>query len=106
INQKNRSVVMPLKLVAHELSAPGRSSQIAAVLGQIGEVVRLTSSTFVVDTPLGTAEMLKKLMKVVDLEDDVYVLELSSFWSGYGTVTVNQFLTRHMPGEKLTSLTC
>lgn len=95
---------MPLKLVAHELNAPGGSARIAAVLRQTGEVVSLTSSTFVVDTPLSTAELLKKLMKVVELEDDVYVLELSSFWSGYGTVTVNQFLTRHMQGGGFASL--
>ena len=89
---------MPLKLVTYELSIPGRSQQIARVLREIGEVVNLTASTFVVDTPLGTAEMLKKLMKVVDLDDDIYVLELSSFWSGYGPVTASQFLKSHLQG--------
>lgn len=95
---------MPLKLVTFDLAEPNNSSQLPEILKNLGETTRLSSTAFVVDSPLTTNQVLAKLMKAVDLEDDVYVLALAPFWSGYGETDVNAFLEKHLQRSDLPAL--
>ena len=83
---------MPLKLVTFDLAEPDAPAQLPQLIRSLGETTRLSATTFVVDTPLSTDQVLAKLMKAVGLDDDVYVLTLSPWWSGYGEMAVTQFL--------------
>lgn len=83
---------MSLKLITYDLHRPGQKGRLDAALALIGEVVHMSEASLVVDTPLSSNQVLTRLLKVIDLEDHVYVLELSSPWAAYGTEKVNDFL--------------
>ena len=87
---------MASKLITCDLYNQAFSKRIYDTLNKIGDTAKLSDGSFVVDTPLSTKEVLTKLLKVIDLEDRIYVLELSHAWSGYGEIKVNAFLEGHL----------
>lgn len=98
-----KGFLMALKLVTFQLAAPERCSRFSQQIRKLGHATRLTDTSYVLDSTLDTAGVLKKLMIAADLDDDVYVLELSSSWSGYGTESANQFLEAHLQGMNLSA---
>lgn len=83
---------MSLKLIISDPENVEYGSRISDTIQNLGESVRLSDGSFVLDTPLDTSQVLTKLLRVISLEDQVYVMELSRDWSGYGEVRVNDFL--------------
>lgn len=84
---------MPLKLVTF-LLASSEDSRLTSAIEKLGDSMCLSDSTYLLDTPLSPNQVLTKLLKVVNLEDYVYVMEVSPFWSAYGEAGVDRFFSR------------
>lgn len=90
---------MALKLITCDLHGQSPYTRVLDTVRSFGDTVKLSDDSFVVDTKLTTDQVLAKLLKVIDLEDHVYVLELSRAWAGYGEIKVNNFLAGHLSGH-------
>lgn len=87
---------MSLKLVVVDSSQQSRvSGKGLEALDALGPWAQLTDSAFVIHTSLSTAQVLTRLLGDGNLDDNLYVLELTTTWSGYGMAQVNDFLQQH-----------
>lgn len=87
---------MSLKLIISDPDRSDFSTRISDAIQNLGDSVQLSDGSYVLDTELDTSQVLTKLLRIIDLEDHVYVMELSRDWSGYGEVRVNSFLEGHL----------
>lgn len=87
---------MSLKLIISNPDQRDFSLRISETIENLGESIRLSGTSFILDTDLDSAQVLTKLLRVTQLEDHVYVMELTRDWSGYGEVRVNDFLEGHL----------
>lgn len=85
---------MSLKLISLGLHDPAARSQVLHKLEVLGECVTLSDSSFLLDSRVSTSRILTHLLSELDLENQVYVLELAPSWSAYGDANVNAFLDR------------
>lgn len=86
---------MTTLIVAYDLNNETRRPKIVEEIKKTSWA-RLSESSYAVDTTETTAQVLSRLRKFLDNDDNLYVITLTRPWSGWGPKEVLEWLTQRL----------
>lgn len=85
-----------LTLVTYDLNNESQRPPIVKAISEIGACVRLSESSYAINTDLSPQQIYDSLNSMIDQDDQLYVIRLGNLYAGFGPEKVNQFLSSHL----------
>lgn len=87
---------MAVLLITYDLHRPGQAYDALIEYIKQHSWVRLSESSYVIDTSSTPQAVRDRIRALTDSNDNLYVIALSSSWSGWGPKDVNDWLSQHL----------
>lgn len=88
---------MSVLLVTYDLKKPGQDYSGFYKVFQSYTGVRLSESSYAIETNETPDRVFNKLTPFMDANDNLYIIGLHKPWMGYGPKQVNQWLEQRLP---------
>ena len=87
---------MTVYLVTHEIHAETSRDRLMQELAVVGDSVRLTDSTYALDTVFGASQLFERLGRQVGRDDSLYIIKMTQPDASYGPREVSEWLAHRL----------
>jgi len=87
---------MAALIIAYDLNNETRRPNIVKTIKDTGSWAKLSESSYAVDTHESPENVMSRLKKHLDSDDNCYVITLSAPWSGWGPKEVIAWLSKRL----------
>lgn len=87
---------MSAYIVTYDLNKEVKRPNIVGEIKKFGSWAKLSESSYAISTSLTPAQVRDSLKPLLDSNDDLYVIKLSTPWASYGSKEVNDWLNKHV----------
>lgn len=88
---------MAVYLVTYDLNNETNRPNIVGAIKKFGVWAKLSESSYAVKSSSTVGTIFKKLKPLTDSDDQIYIINLSNPYTGYGPEAVNKWLDENLP---------